>query len=854
MSGRDTAGLPDARPASAREVLWRFGSRWVAIALVLELALLAVDASASTRILASAYLVPVLGVAIVETTERTGLVALVAAVLTVLSGALHSDFLSTTHLYRLGIVGGGGALATLGAAFRSRAVIARDQMEMLAQIGEVADGTEEIEGALRRMAAILVPRAADLCELIVFEGDAARRVVTRLAAPQAGAEALLLRRPAEPSPTALGAVRSGEAVLIRDLGRDGASLGADHETLRRLGMRSVIYAPVRVADTTLALLVVAVGRSGRRYGPEDRRFVTTVGSRAGLAIQNARLLTHLRAAQQRMEAIVGSLADAVTIREPSGNLVYANDAALTSMGLTSVQDMQDRGPLGLFNQFTVTDEGGERLRMEDLPSVKLLAGEKPEPLLLRFLHEASGEERWSLLKATPLYDAQGQIEAAVTIIEDVTASKRAERQSAFLSRASEILASSLDYEETLGNVAWLAVPQFADWCAVDLVDAHGQRQQVVTAHRDPAKLELAKRVRDAGSMDLDPRRGLGRVLHTGESELVPEVPAEMLEQAVASEEQRRLMRELRIRSALIVPMRGGDRIIGAMTLVNAESGRVFSTDDLHFAEQIAARAGVAVENARLYSERSRIAATLQKSLLPDALPEIGGWELASLYRPAGTAGEVDVGGDFYDAFSTGGSWFMLIGDVTGKGVEAAAMTSLVRHGARFVADHLPDPAQILARLDRSLRQQPTLSLCTALCMRIDGARVTLASAGHPLPLVVTDDGSRTIGRAGSVLGAFEDGDWPIEEIVLRPNEVLLLYTDGVTDTVGHAERFGEHRLSKTMAECGPLAPADLLGCLDSALSDFQVGAQADDTAALALRLAGQPQVAAAPAAERGAGS
>jgi serine phosphatase RsbU (regulator of sigma subunit) len=179
---------------------------------------------------------------------------------------------------------------------------------------------------------------------------------------------------------------------------------------------------------------------------------------------------------------------------------------------------------------------------------------------------------------------------------------------------------------------------------------------------------------------------------------------------------------------------------------------------------------------------------------------------------------------------------MLIGDVTGKGIEAAAMTSLVRHGARFVGEQLPEPAQILARLDAALRRQPSLSLCSALCLRIEDDRICLASAGHPLPLVVTDDGVRAVGTSGPVLGAFPDSEWPTEDLALRSDEVLLLYTDGVTDTVGPEGRFGERRLLRTTAECGPLPAVELLACLDRALSDFQVGPQADDTAALALRL------------------
>jgi serine phosphatase RsbU (regulator of sigma subunit)/PAS domain-containing protein len=616
-------------------------------------------------------------------------------------------------------------------------------------------------------------------------------------------------------------------------------------------MRSALVAPVRVGDETLALLFMAVGPSGRRYGGEDLRFAETVGTRAGLAIQNARLLTGMREAQTRLEAIVGTLADAVTIRDLSGRLIYANETALRMLDLAPREDISQRDPVALFNEFVVSDEYGNPLSLDALPSVRLLSGQDPEPLLLRFVPAAGGEEEWRLLKATPLYGAGGELEAAVTVIEDVTTSKRAELRSRFLSRASEILASSLEYEETLRNVAWLAVPEIADWCAVDLLDEHGGRQAVVAAHRDPAKVKLAERLREMQSGRLDPARGLGATLLTGQAQLLEVISMAEVETAARSEEHRELLRAVAPRSAVVVPMRAGRRLLGAMTLVSAESGRQFTSEDVNFAQQIAARAAVAVENARLYTERSRIAAVLQRSLLPEALPEIEGWEMASLYRPASSDEAVEVGGDFYDAFATEAGWIVLIGDVTGKGVEAAAMTSLVRHGARFVAGYVCDPAEILTRLDRSLRQQPALSLCTALCLYLSGSRVTFASAGHPLPLLVTDAGVGTVGRAGSVLGAFDDGEWPSHEVELREGEILLLYTDGVTDTVGEAERFGEQRLHTTVGECGPLAPSELLNCLDTALTRFQVGAQADDTAALALRL-GQRQPATLAPRQRGA--
>ena len=286
--------------------------------------------------------------------------------------------------------------------------------------------------------------------------------------------------------------------------------------------------------------------------------------------------------------------------------------------------------------------------MQQIPSVRLLRGETAEPLLIRTIRRDSGVERWNLLKAAPVLDERGRLEATIMLIEDVTEQKREQQRSAFLAEASVVLASSLDYEQTLQNVAWLAVPEIADWCGVDLIDADGDRVPVAVAHVDPARLKLADDLRRYPLTATDMDHGLGRVLRTGESMLYPEIPEEMLLRAAVSDEHLALLRAVEMRSVAIVPISLGKKTLGAMTLVGAESGRVLDRADLELAEQIASRAAVAIENSRLYSERSAIARTLQKSLLPERLPEIPGYELAGAYLPAleGT----EVGGDFYDAW------------------------------------------------------------------------------------------------------------------------------------------------------------------------------------------------------------
>jgi PAS domain S-box-containing protein len=542
---------------------------------------------------------------------------------------------------------------------------------------------------------------------------------------------------------------------------------------------------------------------------------------------------------QRLAVILDVLAEAVTIRALNNHLVYANQAALDRLGFDTVAELRAADPEELMGPYETTDEHGHEIRMDDLPSVRLLRGEQPEPLLMRSVNRATGEESWVLLKAAGVRDEAGEIESAVTIIADVTAATRATQRSEFLARTAELLASSLDYQQTLRNVAGLAVPQIADWCAVDLFDVDGARESVAIAHSKPAKLETAARLRAYEPEQLDPDQGLGLVRRTGEPLLYTEIPDALLVAAAVDEEHLRLLREVGMRAVLIVPLTVGRRTIGALTMVSSESGRSFDSGDVEFAAQIAARAAVAVETSRLYSERSAVARTLQNSLLPDAIPQIPGWEVAALYRPAGH--ESEVGGDFYDFWEVGEDWLMMIGDVTGKGVGAAAVTSLVRYTARAASEFDPRPSQILARIDAALRRRPTVSLCTALCLRLSRENATLAVGGHPLPLRVGDGGAEEIGEHGTLLGALQHTRWPEVEITLAAGETLVAFTDGVTDAVGEGgERWGTERLRESLAASAGAAPAELRVRLVQALDEFQVGAQADDTAVVIMRFGDQP--------------
>ncbi len=530
------------------------------------------------------------------------------------------------------------------------------------------------------------------------------------------------------------------------------------------------------------------------------------------------------------------LDEGVAVRDRAGELIYANRRALEVMGLTSFAELRERSDRSVLDRFIVEDEHGGPLTVEDFPSMRLMADQPADPLLMHVIDRETGEAWWRLLKAAPIHDDHDDVIAAVTVIEDVTAVKTAEVRTAVLAESGRVLASSLDYEQTLENVARVAVPALADICAVDLFDEDLSCEHAFTVHRDSLRQQLVERVRRLEPDQPDPSTPLHRVLRSGEPELFSDICDELLASSALGDEHLALLRALGLRSALIVPMRAPTRIVGMMTLLTAESHRRLDDGDLELAEQLARRAAVAVENARLHTTLANVAEILQRSLLPDELPEVPGWELASLYRPAGTDRRVDVGGDFYEFFATEDGWTCLVGDVTGKGATAAALTAVMRHGARFASRFEPDPAAILGRLDEELRQHAGAALCSGLCANLRTQGIVISSAGHPPALIVDADGDvREAPAAGPLLGAFDDARWPQEHVEVHAGALVVLYTDGVIETLGERERFGSDRLQALVSRSAGASPRQVLDRLDSELDEFRRGPRHHDVVALALR-------------------
>ena len=401
------------------------------------------------------------------------------------------------------------------------------------------------------------------------------------------------------------------------------------------------------------------------------------------------------------------------------------------------------------------------------------------------------------------FSAVGVVVAYLEAASD--SAKAGRRRLAFLAETTDLLSESLDYERTLGEVVRQAVPDLADWCAIQTFDVDGTSLRLEVAHADPDRVrELRELTERYPPSLLDPSQPLARVLRTGEPLRISKVSEEMLKAAARSEEHLEHIRSLGLRSAIIVPLKARGRTFGALTMAMADSGRRYRAPDLEFVEQLARSVATALDNARLFTESTNVARTLQQSLLPADLPEIPGVEVAARYRAA--AEGTLVGGDFYDLFeTTRGDWVLVVGDVCGKGAAAAALTGLVRHTIRAVSMRERDPSRVLEVVNREILRGRADRFCTVMLMRLKpeegGVRMTVSCGGHPPPLVLRP------GRAvqatdceGTLRGIFSDPQLVDRTEQLAPGDAVVLYTDGVVERFERAGRGGDAHLVSLLWE------------------------------------------------------
>lgn len=685
----------------------------------------------------------------------------------------------------------------------------RSRFELLAKAGDSLSESLDIRETLGKLGDVLVPVLADWFSVDLYEDGAIRNAIVMHPDPAKVelSKELQRRFPAAPdSPTgAPNVIRTGVSELTETI--PDAMLEAlidDPEllaTMRGLGLRCAMVVPLRARGYTIGAITLIGAESHERYTSEDLVLAEEIADRAALAIDTARLFeaeTTQRNAALR-EAERNAILQNVTA-------TYGRAATVAEVIEATVQEAlpaagAERATLGLV-------EDGHRVVLRrvagyernDRPYWYAFELSDPYPMSEAIVHDrpvvlssaaevkarypdlqGEGDPRDHVLVCVPLSLGGSVIgafsasyppgstfddddlallrsigEQCAQAIDRARSRERAERAQHRLvavSAASQGLAGSLAFDETVRTIMRLAKEHLGDSVALVAFDDRGPTLLDEVGSPLPAGVHVAD------VEELDPVR------------LLAEGPLAL---AGAADEP----------PAAVLPLVIAGSLVGALLVRDGRLDLAADDDDVLFAREIARRMARALENARLYRDRDHVARTLQQGLLPPRLPDVPFVDSAALFRPAERGQE--IGGDFYDLFEVGaGRWLAVVGDVCGKGAEAATLTGMVRHTIRSVGD-LDRPSDALAFVNRALlREELDGRFCTVAVVLLepddgDGARATVSVAGHPLPQVLTADGRvQRVGRHGTLLGVTANVQLHDEPIRLAPGDALVLYTDGL---------------------------------------------------------------------------
>jgi PAS domain S-box-containing protein len=512
-----------------------------------------------------------------------------------------------------------------------------------------------------------------------------------------------------------------------------------------------------------------------------------------------------------LAALLDASSDAVVVYDREFRFVYLNQQAERLVGAprqhVAGKVLWDTFPGGAapFREpltRAMTERAAVTFELESAPTGRWIEG-RCAPVTLE---EASNKDG----VVTPA--TASRTDALAVFFQDVTdrhdgAQAHAEAEAArermsFLAEVSAILSSSLNYQTTLESMARVVVPDLCDWCAVQMPSTDGTiLEQVAVAHADPDRVQWARDLNQQYPTRLDEPHGVAQVLRTGQAMFLPEIPDELLAARAKDAEHLRIIQGLGFRSAVAVPLVARGRTLGVLLLVTTnESGRNLSADDALLAQEIAVRAAIAVDNARLFQEAQtaerevrqllqrehNIAERLQQALQPSLPGKMQGLDMDAAYRPA--LQEASIGGDFFDVFSLEkGCLALVVADLAGKGLAAASQVAVVRHMLRALLYQAQTTlAEAVTRLNDMLTEHDLLTGFATLFVGtydVNQRTLTYASCGQEPGLILRKaaDQVEELPPTGPVLGGFPGATFTAQVVPLARGDVLALFTDGLTE-------------------------------------------------------------------------
>lgn len=543
--------------------------------------------------------------------------------------------------------------------------------------------------------------------------------------------------------------------------------------------------------------------------------------------------------RQHLAEVVRGTQDAVMSKDLDGIVTTWNPAATRLYGYSAEE------AIGRHISFLVPPDHKDE-EMVILERIK--RGERLETYETERIR-ADGARIAVSLTVSPIRSPMRGLVGASVVARDITAEMRRRRAQEFLVAASRLLDSSLDPMETARTIVSTAVPELAEFCLIDFRRPDGWYGDSVVAGANPEMAARLERIRRSSPLDPAGDHPVAQVLRLNQPMIwrdlkAPEVAAKVSQ----NEEHAQLMEDAGYNSAAVVPLVARGRTLGALSFLHAFSNLRYDPDDLEFLSELGERAALALDNARLYRERDRVAKSLQRGLRPPRPAEVAGLGISVIFEAAGEG--IDVGGDLYDVLPTDDGCWILIGDVAGKGSTAASVSVAVRHSVRGLTREIDEPDEVLRRVNELLLAGESLNdFATAMLARLrrEGAgwRLVLASAGHPPAVRSSPEGSMLLG-GGSVLGAWKEANVERHERSLEADETLILCTDGWLE----AGPVSSHRPPESFAEMAQALSGLELDEMTERLRADAVGRSAgalrDDLVLLALRPRATSDAAEAP--------
>jgi serine phosphatase RsbU (regulator of sigma subunit)/PAS domain-containing protein len=548
----------------------------------------------------------------------------------------------------------------------------------------------------------------------------------------------------------------------------------------------------------------------------------------------------LRAVFQHAPVPLFVLEQDATVRRANsraGDLIGAPPGYATGKALSAFVDLASRAAVR--SQLAAAARTGTPRQIE----CRLLGPDGPADAVLtaRAITLQDGTRLLVVSAASPALREPGDQESLGAASPRGDTVRAMTRRMDMITDVTRLLLDNSTFSEavTLQRCARLLAGGIASWVIVDIERGGQLRRQYVVGPQDEPSQDLARKVR---ALDPQPGTAPAQVHAAGTSILLAHADDAGILGATGDETP--LLMLLGTTSLLSVPITDDTTTYGALTLARTAGEGPFEVADLGLAERLGQHLGVAIRVDRMFRHRSAVAEALQGSLLPATLPDVPGLDLSAAYLPAGEG--LEVSGDFYDVFPVAGGWAIIVGDVCGKGQEAAAMTAAARHSIRALAYCNPDPADVLAKANEVLLAggyEDRFVTAKLAYLHWNGhlLRVVLASAGHPGPALVRPDGRvDVLGGGGLPLGLFPDADPHVEHLELGPGDLMFFYSDGITDARSPQMRYFEDGLSDELAGLAGRSAADTARVIQGSVTSFSQDELRDDLTILVAKVEAPP--------------